>query len=176
MDTPFTSTGTDVSTGTGPTPETVAALLTQLRATHDNYEALIAPYSEEALHRRPAPDEWSGVEVIAHLADLDLFNRTERYNVILNEAGSDAPHLPAYDPDARIAAANYQALTALDALQLFKTERDTVVMLFEGLRPHEWARIGIHPTRGPQTLFEMANTLAGHDQMHMGQLQAAAGA
>lgn len=159
--------------GTAPTEEEVAALLDQLRATHDRYTALVAPYDEEMMHRRPATGEWSGVETIAHLGDLDLFNRTERYNAILME---DAPALPAYDPDARVAAANYEAMTVADALQFLKTERDAILMLFEGLRPHEWARIGVHPDRGPRTLFELASTLPGHDQMHMEQVRAAVGA
>lgn len=158
--------------GTAPTTEETTALLAQLRGTHDAYADLAATYSEEAMHRQPAPGEWSGVQTIAHIADLDLFYRTERFNLMLME---DAPTLPLYDPDARMAAGNFAVMTAAEALDFMKTERDALLMLLEGLRPHEWARVGVHPERGPKTLYELAASLVGHGEMHMGQLRAAAG-
>jgi len=162
------------ATDTAPTTEETTALLAQLRATHDAYGALAATYSEEQMQHRPAPGEWSGAQTIAHLADLDLFYRTERFPLILME---NAPTLPAslYDPDARMAAGNFGALTTDQALDFLKTERDALLMLLEGLRPHEWARVGVHPERGPKTLYELASTLAAHGEMHMAQVRAAAG-
>lgn len=160
------------ATGTAPATEETTALLAQLRATHDAYTALAATYSEEQMHRQPAPGEWSGAQTIAHLADLDLFYRTERFPLILM---ADTPTLPSYDPDARMAAGNFGAMTTAQALDFLKTERDALLMLLEGLRPHEWARVGVHPERGPKTLYELAGTLAAHGEMHMAQVQAAAG-
>lgn len=155
----------------GPTEAQVQELLDGLRAVHDLYAALLAPESDAALHHRPAAGEWSAIEVVCHIADLDMFDRTERFNAILME---DNPTLPAYEPDARIAAANYQAFSATEALDLLKQERDLVLALFEGLRPHEWARTGVHPRFGERTLFQLADT-RNHDQMHTEQARTAIG-
>ncbi len=147
----------------------VQAMIDELRAAPEAYAMLFAPESEEALHHQPAAGEWSAVQVVAHLADLDAFNRTQRFNAILME---DNPALPAYEPDARMEQGNYQALSATDALDLFKRERDLITSLLEGLRPHEMARTGMHPRDGQRTLQQMAD-LRKHDRMHLDQASAA---
>lgn len=163
---------TSHTTGTAPAETQIAAVLNRMRGAYDTYAALIAASDEAAAHRQPAAGEWSAVEVIAHLADLDQFNRTERYNAILM---TESPQLPAYDPDARNAAGNHAAMSTTDVLAFFKAERDALLMLLEGLRPHEWARIGIHPRWGAQTLYELVARTPDHDEMHVGQAQAALG-
>lgn len=160
-------------TRTTPTDAEITDLLARMRETHDTYAALVTDYDEEATHRRPAPSEWSATETIAHIADLDQFNRTQRYNAILME---DAPTLPAYDPDASMAAGNYAAMSTTEVLALLKAERDAVLMLLEGLRPHEWARTGVHPRFGAGTLFDHVARTPGHDEAHVAQVRAALGA
>lgn len=154
----------------GPTEAQVQELLAGLRTVHGSYAALLTPESDATLHHRPATGEWSAIEVTCHIADLDMFNRTERFNAILME---DNPTLPAYEPaDEHVTAANYQALSAMEALDLLKQERDLILALLEGLRPHEWVRTGIHPRLGERTLFQLAD-MRNHDQMHAEQARAA---
>jgi hypothetical protein len=147
----------------------VGVLISELRAAPEEFAILFAPESEETLHHRPAEGEWSAVEVVCHVADLDTFNRTQRFNAILIE---ENPELPAYEPDARVADANYQALSANDALDLLKRERDLITTLLETLRPHELARTGLHPRDGERTLLQMAD-LRNHDRTHLAQAAAA---
>jgi hypothetical protein len=147
----------------------VGALIDELRGAPEAFATLFAPESEETLHHRPAEGEWSAVEVVCHLADLDAFNRTQRFNAILME---ENPALPAYEPDARVSEANYQALSATDALDLLKRERDLITTLLETLRPHELARTGLHPRDGERTLLQMAD-LRNHDRIHLEQATAA---
>jgi hypothetical protein len=145
------------------------AMINELRDAPEAYAMLFAPESEETLHHRPAEGEWSAVEIVCHLADLDAFNRTQRFNAILME---ENPELPNYEPDARVAEANYQALSATDALEFMKRERDLITALLEGLRPHELARTGVHPRFGERTLFQMAD-MRNHDRTHLDQVTAA---
>lgn len=145
---------------------------TVVKALHDAPDAfgmLFAPETEETLHHRPAEGEWSAVEVVCHLADLDAFNRTQRFNAILME---ERPALPAYEPDARVREANYQALSGTEALDLLKRERDLITALLEGLRPHELARTGMHPRFGERTLRQLAD-MRNHDRTHLDQAAAA---
>lgn len=150
------------------------AVLAELRDAPQAFALLFEREDEETLHHRPAPGEWSAVETVAHLGDLDAFNRTERFNVILDETLTEAPPtLPAYEPaDERVAAGNYQALSSTEALDFFKRERDLIVALLEGLRPHELARTGIHPKMGERTLLQLAD-LRVHDRNHLDQASAA---
>ena len=148
---------------------TIETIITELHDAPDAFAMLFAPESEETLHHRPAAGEWSAVEIVCHLGDLDAFNRTERFNAILME---ENPQLPAYEPDARVREANYQALTGTDALEFMKRERDLITSLLEGLRPHELARTGVHPTYGERTLQQMAD-MRNHDRTHLDQVAAA---
>ncbi|MHB8644426.1 MAG: DinB family protein [Thermomicrobiales bacterium] len=156
-------------TAPGATGDEIETVIKELHDAPDAFALLFAPESEETLHHRPAEGEWSAVEVVAHVADLDAFNRTERFNAILIE---EHPALPAYEPDVRVREANYQALTGTDALDLLKRERDLITALLEGLRPHELARTGVHPRFGERTLRQMAD-MRNHDRTHLDQVAAA---
>ena len=144
-------------------------MINELRDAPEAFAMLFGPESEETLHHRPAEGEWSAVEIVCHVADLDAFNRTERFNAILME---ENPELPAYEPDARMTEANYQTLSATDALDFMKRERDLITALLEGLRPHELARMGTHPSRGELPLSQMAD-MRNHDRTHLDQVIAA---
>jgi hypothetical protein len=156
-------------TAPGASGNEVETLIGELHDAPEAFAMIFAPESEETLHHRPAEGEWSAVEVVCHLADLDAFNRTQRFNAILME---DTPELPNYEPDARMTEANYQALSVADALEFFKRERDLITALLEGLRPHELARTGIHPRFGERTLLQMAD-MRNHDRTHLDQATAA---
>ena len=157
------------STAPGEKGNDVTTIVNELRDAPEAFAMLFAPESEETLHHRPAEGEWSAIEVVGHLADLDAFNRTQRFNAVLIE---ENPALPAYDPDPRVTEANYQALSAAEALDLFKRERDLITALLEGLRPHEWARTGVHPRNGQRTLQQLAD-MRNHDRLHIDQASAA---
>ncbi len=144
-------------------------IIKELRDAPEAFAMLFAPENEETLHHRPAEGEWSAVEIVSHLADLDAFNRTERFNAILIE---ENPALPAYEPDARVMEANYQALTGTDAISFLKRERELITVLLEGLRLHELARTGTHPQYGERTLRQMAD-MRNHDRTHLDQVAAA---
>ncbi|MCA1667679.1 MAG: DinB family protein [Thermomicrobia bacterium] len=147
----------------------IETIIKELRDAPEAFTMLFASESEETLHHRPAEGEWSAVEIVSHLADLDAFNRTERFNAILIE---ENPALPAYEPDARVMEANYQALTSADALSFLKRERELITVLLEGLRPHELARTGVHPQYGERALLQMAD-MRNHDRTHLDQVAAA---
>lgn len=144
-------------------------MIGELRGAPEAFETLFAAESEETLHHRPAAGEWSAVEIVCHLGDLDHFNHSQRFNAILIE---ENPTLPAYEPDARVTAADYQAYSSTDALSFFKHERDLVTTLLEALRPHELSRTGIHPRYGERTLLQMAD-MRDHDRTHLDQVTAA---
>jgi hypothetical protein len=156
-------------TAPGTSDVDISTIISELRNAPEAYAMLFAPENEETLHYRPAAGEWSAIEVVCHLGDLDAFNRSQRFNAILME---DNPELPAYQPDERVATANYQALSASDALDFFKRERDLITTLLETLRPHELARTGIHPRDGERTLLQLADA-RNHDRKHLDQVVAA---
>jgi hypothetical protein len=71
--------------------------------------------------RRPG----AAVEVVAHLADHDAFERARRFEAVLTD---ETPALPDDETRFRVAGAGYQALPA-EALAFFARERALVVAL-----------------------------------------------
>lgn len=152
---------------TGYSHNDVQALLRELRDMPQELAMLFAAESEETLHHH-SEDDWSAVEIVAHLADHDAFERSQRFEVILSE---DNPELPGDDTRFEVARSNYQALSGEEALDFFRRERSLTVALLERLCPDDWMRTGIHPNDGECTLLHIAD-LRGHDREHFNQVVA----
>lgn len=69
-----------------------------LQSTPERWQSLAQAFPEEALRRRPAMGEWSALECLLHLIDLDRGVFPQRVRAIL--AGQN---FPAFSPDAEAA-------------------------------------------------------------------------
>src|SRR4030042_4044058 len=104
-----------------------------LRALPGQIEALVRGLDEEALRRRPAPDQWSIKEVCAHPRD-SLEMDGERIRRMLEE---DEPLISAYDQEALAREGDYQNASmplVLTALRAFSGGNAYVL---EGLREEQ---------------------------------------
>jgi len=138
-----------------------------LRALPDQIEALVRGLGEEALRRRPAPDQWSIKEVCAHLRD-SLEIDGERIRRMLEE---DEPLISAYDQEALAREGDYQNASmplVLTALRAFSGGNAYVL---EGLSEEQWQRGGRHEERGPISVGGYAEDQAGHVRTHLEQLR-----
>jgi hypothetical protein len=138
-----------------------------LRALPDQIEALVRGLDEEALCRRPAPDQWSIKEVCAHLRD-SLEIDGERIRRMLEE---DEPLISAYDQEALAREGDYQNASmplVLTALRAFSGGNAYVL---EGLSEEQWQRGGRHEERGPINVSGYAEDQAGHVRAHLAQLR-----
>jgi len=138
-----------------------------LRALPDQIEALVRGLDEEALRRRPGPDQWSIKEVCAHLRD-SLEIDGERIRRMLEE---DEPLISAYDQEALARGGDYQNASmplVLTALRAFSGGNAYVL---EGLSEEQWRRGGRHEERGPINVGGYAEDQAGHVRAHREQLK-----
>ena len=138
-----------------------------LRALPDQIETLVRGLDEEALRRRPAPDQWSIKEVCAHLRD-SLEIDGERIRRMLEE---DEPLISAYDQEALAREGDYQNASmplVLTALRAFSGGNAYVL---EGLSEEQWRRGGRHEERGPISVGGYAEDQAGHVRAHLEQLK-----
>jgi len=138
-----------------------------LRALPDQIEALVRDLDDEALRRRPAPDQWSIKEVCAHLRD-SLEIDGERIRRMLEE---DEPLIPGYDQEALARESDYQNASmplVLTALRAFSGGNAYVL---EGLSEEQWRRGGRHEERGPINVGGYAEQQAEHVRAHLEQLR-----
>ncbi|OGO49719.1 MAG: hypothetical protein A2148_03315 [Chloroflexi bacterium RBG_16_68_14] len=138
-----------------------------LRALPGEIEALVRDLDEEALRRRPAPDQWSIKEVCAHLRD-SLEIDGERIRRMLEE---DEPSISSYDQEALAREGNYQSVSmplVLTALRAFSGGNAYVL---EGLSEEQWQRGGRHEERGPISVGGYAEQQAEHVRAHLEQIR-----
>ncbi|MBK9064593.1 MAG: DinB family protein [Acidobacteria bacterium] len=133
----------------------------------DLLRRLVRGLSEKQLATKPAPGKWSIREIVAHLADNEVILGS-RYRFI---AAMDRPPLPGFDQDAFVANLGVNRATAADLLDDFAMARAVNIGLLERVGDAAWDRVGIHAERGEESLGRLVTMYAGHDRIHLVQVE-----
>lgn len=146
-----------------------------VRAAADELIARLVQRDEATFTHRPGPDEWSAAEVVGHMREM------LPYWAGVAAAVAAAPGTRfgrALDDPARLAAvANANAIPRADALHGLRDAAHQSAMTIAALDDDAWAREGVHPQRGPQSVEIIIRTLVvEHAEMHLRQALDAAGA
>jgi len=128
-------------------------------------EAVARRLGPTGLARPYGPGKWTGIQVLAHLADAELATgfRTRQVLTLGEHTVQE------YDETAWIGL--YSALDAEVVLQAFLATRRLNLQAFRGLTPTQLARVGHHPKRGPEAVALTLRSLAGHTFNHLAQLE-----
>ena len=138
-----------------------------LRGTPDALNRRIEALSQEQIGRPEAPGKWSVREVLHHLADTELA-WAYRLRMVL---AHDRPTLTAYDQDLWAARLRYSEGRAEEALERFGVLRRSNLHLLEQASASDLQRVGMHVERGEETVAHMVRLNAGHDQLHLNQIE-----
>lgn len=138
-----------------------------LRATESKLRAAIAGVAPERLARPEAPGKWSVQHVLAHLADSDVVWGW-RIRLILAQ---DRPTIQGYDQDAWSDALGWGETDPQQSLESFGTLRRWNLQLLERVTPAELERVGVHAERGEESIAHLMKLYAGHDLLHLNQIQ-----
>jgi hypothetical protein len=141
--------------------------LEQLERMPEIINAIVAGASDEALRWKPSPTRWSVLEVLGHLAHVEVHGFRGRTERILAE---ENPLLENYDPDALIAAGAYDQPDVATALASYRRERARSVELLRSIRPEQLSRSAVHGVLGPVTLRNLLHEWPYHDVGHMRQV------
>jgi hypothetical protein len=121
----------------------------------------------DATLRRPeAPGKWSVVEVLQHLADVEMVYGF-RGRLVLSE---DRPTIVGFDQDRWASLFRYREASAERALEQLAALRTANLALWRTLGPGERARIGLHTERGEESMDLMLRLMAAHDLVHRRQI------
>lgn len=126
----------------------------------------LAGIPDAALRRPERPGGWSMLEVVQHLVDAELVHGY-RVRMVLAQ---DAPALPGYDQNRWVETLRYNRTSIADALVELRVLRERNLRLLRTLRGEELDRMGIHETRGPESVRTMIALIAGHDLVHRRQI------
>ena len=107
------------------------------------------------------------VEVIQHLADSDLVWAYRLRMVLAHEE----PELGGYNQDLWANRLGYADVSVADAIEQLTVLRSANLRLLRTVPPAALLRAGIHLERGRETLDHMLRLYAGHDLVHVRQLE-----
>lgn len=143
------------------------AIIQQLTANWQDFEAMLIGITIEEATFKPAPDEWCLLEVVCHLLDEEREDFRARLKHVLETPDQPLPPLDVSDwPETR----NYLEQDYQVQLSTFLEERAQSVVWLQGLQQPAWDNACQHPDKGPLTAdFFLANWLA-HDYHHLRQI------
>jgi hypothetical protein len=119
------------------------------------------------LQRRPAPGEWSVLELLGHLVDAEIVV-SGRYRWTISQ---DEPPLLGYDQDLWVARLRHNEARPEELLAVFSTLRTANLRLWRGSTAEDRDRVAVHAERGPESYGLMFRMLAGHDRFHLNQMR-----
>lgn len=137
-----------------------------LRETPSSLPRAIDGLSPRQLGQPERPGKWSIAQILQHLADSDIV-WAWRMRLILAQ---DRPQLTGYDQDLWAERLHYDEANPSDALELFAVLRRANLRLLERACPADLKRSGVHVERGEESLEHLHRLYAGHDLLHLRQI------
>lgn len=138
-----------------------------LRDTPGAAARAIATLTPEKLRTPEAEGKWSVAQVLRHLADSDIVWGW-RMRLILAQ---DRPTITGFDQDLWAERLDYANADPFESLELFAVLRRDNLRLIEHASPADLKRVGVHAERGEESAGYLMRLFAGHDLMHLKQIE-----
>jgi len=136
---------------------------------HETRSALARSIYELSIEQLRAPErlgKWSIAAVLQHLADAEIV-WAWRMRLILAQ---DRPSITGYDQDLWAERLHYEQASPADALDVFGVMRNSNLRLLAQASPADLDRVGVHAERGEESLRRLMQLYAGHDLLHLNQI------
>jgi DinB superfamily len=138
-----------------------------LRETPAAAAKAIEGLSPTDLRKPEATGKWSIAQVLQHLADSDLVWGW-RVRLILAQ---DRPTLTGYDQDLWAERLHYADADPVEALEQLRVLRRGNLSLIARATPEDLKRVGVHSERGEESVGYLCGLYAGHDLLHLRQIE-----
>jgi hypothetical protein len=129
----------------------------------EDLRSAVAGMTAEQVLCRPIPGKWSTLEVVAHLADTEIYftDRIERTIAL------ERPLLMGVDERPYPERLNYQAFDLAEQLDLFTALRRHGTRILRLQPPEAWLRVAVHSETGLVTLRQLVFQAVRHVQHHL---------
>lgn len=130
--------------------------------------AAVASIGDATLRRKPAPDKWSILEILGHLADIEVV-----YGYRLRQMLADRePAIAPIEQDDWARNLGYLEASPAELLTAYQAARAANLRLLRRLTPADLEKGAFHPERGRKvTVGELIGMMAGHDPNHLGEIE-----
>jgi len=137
-----------------------------LRDTAGALARSVATLTPEQIKTPEAPGKWSIAQVLRHLADSEVVWGW-RMRLILAQ---DRPVITGFDQDLWAERLDYASSDPNESLETFAVLRRDNLRLIERATPDDLQRVGVHAERGEESAGYLVRLYAGHDLMHLNQI------
>jgi hypothetical protein len=139
------------------------ALIDRLACFPRVLQALAAGLPDADLRWKPAPQHWSILEILCHLADEEERDFRPR----LANTLAARPWEP-IDPEGW--ADRYNEQSPAEIVARLATERERSVAWLQSLQETDWDTPHAHPILGPIRAGDLLASWAAHDALHLRQI------
>ncbi len=129
-------------------------------------DTLLAGCEETAARARPAPEEWSPVEILCHLRDEETEDFGARLRVIVDGAGEFAP----IDPERWAEERHYRNASLPVVLGALRVRRRASLDLLAGIGADALTGSRPHRRLGSLSGLDLLAAWVAHDRIHLAQL------
>ena len=139
-----------------------------LQLTPEKIRGLITGVSAQDLCLKNSPAEFSILEHVCHLRDIEVEGYVLRVRRILSE---EKPALPDIDGSRLAMERDYNRDNLASALRAFSQARDANVQMLQNISENQLNREGELEGTGTITLGRLLNLQREHDEEHLRELE-----
>ena len=130
--------------------------------------AAVSGLSPAALHYKPAPENWSILEILGHLADIEIVYAYRLRQMLADQNPIIAP----MDQDAWARNLGYMDMAAPELVAVYGLNRHHNLRLLRRLKPADLEKSAFHPERKQDvTVARLVEMMAGHGVDHLAQIE-----
>ena len=123
---------------------------------------------EAVLRYKPRPEKWSILEIVSHLADIELVYGYRMRQVIADVNPTIAP----IDQDRWASGLGYAEASLPHKLAMFRILRESNLAMLERTTEADWQRGAFHPEYNQTlTLATLIERMANHIPNHVRQIE-----
>jgi DinB superfamily len=130
--------------------------------------AAVSGLPQEVLRYRISPEKWCVLEILGHLADIEIV-----YGYRLRQMLADMkPVLAPLDQDAWARNLNYLDSPPSELLAFYGLGRHHNLRLLRTVRPADLSKSAFHPEmQQPMTVADLVQRMAAHGAAHLQQIE-----
>src|SRR5215831_15073957 len=130
--------------------------------------AAVSGLPPATLRYKPAPEKWSILEILGHLADIEIVYAYRLRQMLADEKPVIAP----MDQDAWAKHLGYMESSAPELIALYGLKRHRNLQLLRRLKPGDLERSAYHPELKRQvTVAEIVGMMGAHGANHLQQIE-----
>ena len=130
--------------------------------------AAVSGLSPAALHYKPTPEKWSILEILGHLADIEIVYAYRLRQMLADQNPVIAP----MDQDAWARNLGYMDTAAPELVAIYGLNRHHNLRLLRRLKPADLEKSAFHPERKQDvTVARLVEMMAGHGVDHLAQIE-----